>query len=143
MAIRELALNYPVEFMIVISFLIALFMTLVYKYATNQKEMRRLRNELKELQKKTKEYKRDQEKLIELQKEIASKNLEYMRYSFKPLLYTFIPIILIFVWLKNVYQNFGVILTIPLLGIGLNWIWTYVLFSFIFSLVVRKALKVY
>ncbi|OYT41536.1 hypothetical protein B6U80_01185 [Candidatus Pacearchaeota archaeon ex4484_26] len=141
--ISDLALNYPAVFMIVISFIISIFITLIYKYATNQQEMKRLKDELKELQKKAKEHKNEPEKVLEIQKELASKNLEYMKHSFKPMIYTFIPIIIVFWWLKGLYQDFGTILTIPFVGWGLNWIWTYIIFSFIFSLIVRKAVKVY
>ncbi|RLG10826.1 hypothetical protein DRN69_08545 [Candidatus Pacearchaeota archaeon] len=121
----------------------SIFITLIYKYATNQQEMKRLKDELKELQKKAKEHKNEPEKVLEIQKELASKNLEYMKHSFKPMIYTFIPIIIVFWWLKGLYQDFGTILTIPFVGWGLNWIWTYIIFSFIFSLIVRKAVKVY
>ena len=141
--INELALNYPAVFMIVISFIISIFITLIYKFTTNQGEMKELRNDLKILQQKSKEHKGNNEKILEIQKELASKNLEYMKHSFKPMFYTFLPIILVFYWLRHVYDSTGVILTIPLVGWGLNWIWTYILFSFVFSLIVRKTMKVY
>lgn len=141
--ISGLALSYPAIFVMIVSFIIAIFITLIYKYTTNQQEMKMLREELKELQKKAKEHKSDTGKVLEIQKELASKNLEYMKHSFKPMIYTFLPVILIFWWLRGIYDSVGTILTIPLVGWGLNWIWTYILFSFIFSLVVRKAMKVH
>ncbi|MBU2496442.1 MAG: DUF106 domain-containing protein [Nanoarchaeota archaeon] len=141
--INELALNYPAVFVIIASLLIAVFITFIYKITTNQREMKELKDDLKNLQKRSKEHKGNTEKMLEIQKELASKNLEYMKHSFKPMIYTFLPIIIIFYWLSSLYKNAGVILTIPLVGWGLNWIWTYILFSFVFSLIVRKTMKVY
>src|SRR3990167_6922652 len=86
----------PFWALVIISFVLSLLMTLIYKLVTNQDEMKRLKDEMKEHQKQMKE---NPEKIGELQKKAMSANLEYMRHSFKPTLITFIPIILIFGWL--------------------------------------------
>ncbi len=142
MTIAEIVAAQPALFMIAISFLIALAISLVYKYMSNQSEMKRLKGELKELQKSIKENKGKPEKLTEIQKQLAEKNITYMKHSFKPMLFTFVPAILILVWLKNLYNGIDIILTLPF-GLGLNWIWTYVIFSFVFSLILRKFLHIY
>lgn len=143
MAFEDIVASYPAIFMIVASFVIALLISVIYKYTTNQGEMKRLKGELKEMQAKMKESKDDKEKMIETQKQLASKNLEYMKHSFKPMIYTFIPVILIFWWLRRLYEETEIIFTIPVVGWGLNWIWTYIVFSFIFSLIIRKVMKVH
>ena len=143
MAVQDLVASYPALFMIVASFVIALLISVIYKYTSNQQEMKSLREEVKSLQKEVKESKEDKEKMMELQKEMAGKSIEQMKHSFKPMLYTFIPVILIFYWLRGLYEDLGVIFTLPIVGWGLNWIWTYILFSFIFSLILRKVLKVH
>ncbi len=83
-----------------ISFLITLAITLVYKFTTDQARMRHLKGELKKFQEKMKKARNDPEKLMKLQQESMSLNFELMKHSFKPTLYTFIPIIIIFGWLN-------------------------------------------
>lgn len=143
MTIQSIVTAQPAIFIVIASLVIALFISLVYKYATNQREMKRLRDELKHLQGRVKENKHNQEKILEIQKELAGKNLEYMKHSFRPMMLTFFPVIIIFWWLSSLYKDIGIVLTIPFIGLGLNWIWTYILFSFIFSLILRKALRVH
>lgn len=143
MTINDLLLLQPAISIIIVSFIIAFFITLVYKYTTNQHEMSSIRRELKELQEKAKEHKKEPEKMIEIQKELAEKNLTYMKHSFKPMMYTFLPIIIIFWWLSGIFKEIGVVLTIPFVGWGLNWIWTYIIFSLIFSMTIRKVMKIH
>ena len=143
MAINELALSQPVLFMAVASLLITIFITLIYKKVTDQSEMKRLRDELKSMQKEIKEKKDQPEKMMEIQKGLAAKNLEYMKHSFKPMLYTFFPVILVFYWLRGIFEETGTLLTLPIFGWNLNWLWTYIVFSLVFSLIVRKVMKVH
>lgn len=84
----------------IVSFLVSLLVTVIYKFVTNQEEMKRLKSELKEYQKQVKESKESPEKIMELQKKAMGVNMQYMKQSFKPTLITFIPIILIFGWLN-------------------------------------------
>jgi len=129
---------HPIFGIAFISFILTLFMTLAYKYLTDQVLMKGLKDDTKNLQNKMKEFKNDAKKLVSLQKEAMEKNMKYMMHSFKPMLVTFVPIIFIFSWLRNVYN--GVDLNLWIIH---NWIWGYILFTFIFSYVLRKALKVY
>jgi uncharacterized membrane protein (DUF106 family) len=85
-----------------LSFLIALLISLVYKYATNQDLMKSLKAEQKEYQQKIKALRDQPEKMMAMQKEAMSKNMTYMKHSFKPTLITMIPIILIFGWMAGV-----------------------------------------
>jgi uncharacterized membrane protein (DUF106 family) len=93
-------LHLPSFFAIlVISLFITLLVTIVYKYTTNQSEMKRLKEDLKKYQKEMRETK-DTKKLMEIQKKSLDLNMKYMMASFKSTLYTFIPIIIIFAWLN-------------------------------------------
>lgn len=143
MPFQNLVTAQPAMFIIVASFFIALLITFIYKYTSNQMEMKRLREELKGLQGTMKEHKGNAEKMMEVQKDLAGKNLEYMKHSFKPMFYTFIPVIIIFWWLGSLYKSIPVVLTIPGVGWNLSWVWTYIIFSFVFSMILRKALKVH
>ena len=86
----------------ILAFLIALLISLVYKFATNQDLMKSLKAEQKEYQKKIKGLRDQPEKMMAMQKEAMSKNMAYMKQSFKPTLITMIPIILIFGWMAGV-----------------------------------------
>lgn len=133
-------MNLPEPFgLLVISFLLTAVMTLVYKFMTDQKMMKELKDELKLLQKEMKELKDNPTKMMEVQKKAMEKNMKYMMHSMKPTIITFLPIIVIFSWLRNYYTAIGN----PKIFFGLSWIWTYIIFSFALGLLLRKLLKVY
>jgi len=85
---------------ILLSFLISLIITLIYKYTTDQNLMRRLKEEMKEFQKEIKELKKEPEKAMQVQKKSMQTNMKYMMQSMKSTLYSFIPIIIIFGWMN-------------------------------------------
>ena len=123
---------------LIVSFIITLLTTLVYKYFTNQDALKKLKEENQEIQKKMKEHKGDVKKMAELQKEALQKSLiEPMKHQLKPLLITFIPFLLVFGWLRLRYADTGDLL------FGLGWFGIYVISSILFSMVLRKLLKVY
>lgn len=94
-------LKFPdIVVILFISLAVTFIMTLIYKFTTDQKKMRALKDEMKQLQKKMKELQKDPKKAMSLQKQIMEKNMEYMKHSFKVTIITFIPIILIFAWLN-------------------------------------------
>ncbi len=90
----------PLSAILIISFIITVIITLVYKFATDQTVMKKLKDEMKHLQKEVKALKDDPKKAMAKQKIMMEKNMQYMKQSFKPTLYTFLPIILIFGWLN-------------------------------------------
>lgn len=94
-------LNLPYLWAIVIiSLLIAVFMTLIYKWMTDQHVMKTLKDDMKKFQQQMKEFKEHPEKVLAVQKQAMETNMKYMMHSMKPTLVTFIPIILIFGWLN-------------------------------------------
>ncbi len=90
----------PAAAILILSLLISLITTLVYKYATNQVRMKELKDQMSDFKKKMKEHKSDPAKMMEMQKEAMKHNMEYMRHSLKATLITFLPIILIFGWMN-------------------------------------------
>jgi uncharacterized membrane protein (DUF106 family) len=90
----------PFWAILVLSLIISLLITLVYKYATNQNEMKRLKDEQKEYQKRLKELRSQPDQMMKVQKEAMKKNMEYMKHSFKATLITMLPIIIIFSWMS-------------------------------------------
>lgn len=132
-----LSLPEPYGLMIV-SLILTLLMTLAYKFFTNQTMMKQLKDEMKDMQGKLKDTTQTVEQKMHLQKNMMAKNLEYMKHSMKPMLITFLPIIVIFGWLRNYYTSIGN----PKIFFGLTWLWAYLIFSIIFSILIRKLLKV-
>ena len=86
---------------VIITFVLSLIITVVYKYVTNQEMMKQLKTDLKKLQLQAKEHRKDPDRMLKIQKEMMDKNMVLMRHSFKPTLITFIPLILIMGWLQS------------------------------------------
>ncbi len=84
---------------VVISFLIALIIIIIYKFTTNQNLMKQLKEEMKEFQKQMKELRQHPEEMMKVQKKSMQTNMKYMSHSMRSTLITFIPIILIFGWM--------------------------------------------
>ena len=94
-------LNFsPMFAILLLSFLISLIILVVYKFFTNQAEMKRLKETQTEYQKKMKELRNNPEELMKVQKEAMKQNMDYMKHSFKATLITFLPVILIFGWMN-------------------------------------------
>jgi len=101
MTITETIMSiHPLLLIIGFSFIVTIISVLVYKFFTNQAEMKRLKEELKAHQKEMRDHRGDQKKLLEIQKKAMEKNMRYMQHSFKPMIFTFIPIILLFGWFQ-------------------------------------------
>ena len=86
-------------------FLVSLFVsfvvTVVYKFATNQSEMKRLKDKQKEFQVTMKSQKDNPAEMMKTQKQAMAVSFEYMKQSFKPTLITMIPVLLIFSWMAG------------------------------------------
>ncbi len=85
---------------VLLSLVISIIVTLIYKYMTDQTLMKDLKTRQKELQKRMKAAKKEPDKLMKMQKEAMELNMKTMKQSFKPMLLTFIPVIIIFGWLN-------------------------------------------
>ncbi len=85
---------------IIISLLVSIFVTLIYKLMTDQVKMKHLKKKLKHYQAEMKALRKEPEKMMKVQQQSMKVNMEYMKLSMKPTLITFIPIMIIFWWLK-------------------------------------------
>lgn len=85
----------------IMSLIISIFITVVYKYTTNQELMKKLKEDMKAHQKEMKENRNNAKKMMEIQKKAMDKNMQYMLQSFRPMLFYFLPLILVFGWLNN------------------------------------------
>ena len=91
----------PLWGILIITAIISVIITLVYKYATDQGLMKSLKTEMKELQKQMKELKEHPEEVKKIQSKFMSLNGKYTMESFKPSLYYLIPLLVIFGWLSG------------------------------------------
>jgi len=121
----------PKVSIVVLSFLVTLFMTIVTKKFTNQSRMKELKDIQKACQIKLKGSKENPEEMKRIQKEMMECSMELMKHSFRPIFITFLPLILLFWWIRGVYT--------PVLS---GWIWWYILSGVVSSIILRKALKV-
>lgn len=99
----------PALTLFLISLVLSFLSILAYKYTTNQKELKKLREKTAKIQKRMKELQKDFKKK-ESQKEINKLNMEMMllsgqqmKHSMKSTLITLIPFLLIFAWLGAHY----------------------------------------
>ncbi|MFH1585435.1 MAG: EMC3/TMCO1 family protein [archaeon] len=127
--------------MILLVTILSLFMSLMQKYTTDQKEIKRLKDEQKDLQKQMKEVKDNPEKVIELQKTMFPLTGELMKHSMRPMIYTTVPLILFFRWFMD-YFNQPALEGFKFFGF-FSWFWFYLLGSIIIGSFIRKFLKVY
>jgi uncharacterized membrane protein (DUF106 family) len=93
-----LALN-PFLAIFILSVIVTLISNLIYKFTTDQKEMKRLKLQIEDFRKKIKESKDNPKKMMKLNNEAMQVNMKYMTRSLKPMLFTFIPIILVIGWM--------------------------------------------
>lgn len=133
--------------LVIISFILTLLITLAYKLLTKQELMKALKAELKTLQQELKKVKDHPEKFTRVNKQLMEKNLQYFKQSLRPMIITFIPIIIVFGWMRKTYLPAGDLFTwgfsIPFFGTGFGWLMTYIVTSIIFSIIIRKLLKVH
>jgi len=125
--------------LIVVSIVLTFFVTLVYKFMTDQEALKSIKKEMKEIRKEMKEVKDDPTRMMELNKQSMEKSMVQMKNSFKPMIITFIPLIIIFGWLRNVYEG----VDLNFLGFINGWLWVYIIFSMIISIILRKIMKVH
>jgi uncharacterized membrane protein (DUF106 family) len=126
---------------------------LVTSRVIDQREMKRLKEELADYQKKIKEAQKkgDMKVLNRLQKQMMEKQSTMMTKSFKPMMYTFLPIILIFGWLRHYDYLSAYIATqgylvrlpfaLPKFGTTLGWLGWYIMSSFPCSTLTKKIMK--
>ncbi|MBU2576869.1 MAG: DUF106 domain-containing protein [Nanoarchaeota archaeon] len=131
MTITEMMIANPIPALIVVSVLVTFVSTLAHKWLTNQEHMKSLKKRQKEIQKELKGCK-DECLMKELNSEMLKLTGVMMKSSFKPMFVTIIPFLLLFWWLRGIYT--------PIMG-G-SWIWYYLGFSIVSSIILRKVMDV-
>ncbi|RJQ17571.1 DUF106 domain-containing protein [Candidatus Woesearchaeota archaeon] len=91
----------PVLAIFLLSAVLTFLLTIAYKYTTDQKRLKFLKEEQKKLQKEYKQHMKDPKKAMKVNEKLMGVNLEVMKKSFKSTLYTFLPLIFIFAWMNG------------------------------------------
>jgi len=125
--------------MAVVVLFINLVQTLIHKYTTDQEGLKKLKEEQKEFQAKMKELKDQPEKMMELQKQQMSNLPKSFSMSMKSMAYTAVPLILFFRWFDDFFEALGD----PDILFSFGWLGSYIIFSIIASMILRKVLKVH
>ena len=129
--ITEMLSASPKFSIAIFSVLVTLASTLVQKWLTNQEHLKSLKKRQKEIQKELKNCK-DGCVMKELNAEMMKLTGVMFKSSMKPMFVTIIPFLILFGWLRGVY--------VPLLGN--SWIWYYLGYSIVSSIIIRKVFKV-
>ena len=130
MTIMEMMVTSPKISIAVFSVLVTLISTLTQKWLTNQEHLKSLKKRQKEIQKELKGCK-EPSLMKELNSEMMKLTGIMFKSSMKPMFVTIIPFLLLFYWLRGVYD--------PILA---HWIWYYIGYSVVASIVLRKIFKV-
>lgn len=146
--IQEFVKAQPLISILLISLILNVFFTLIYKKFTNQTKLKEIKEKNKEYQKKMKELKDKPQQMMQLQKEMMQLSGEQMRMGFKPMLLTFIPFILVMGLLRGWFNGTGNFIwdwgkRVWLFNTGFGWVEGYIFSSIFFSIILRKYMKVY
>ncbi|MDD5699656.1 MAG: EMC3/TMCO1 family protein [Candidatus Nanoarchaeia archaeon] len=117
---------------VAIAFLVMLITTFITKLVTNQNRMKELKDIQKACQIKLRDNRGNPEEAKKINEEVMKCNLELMKHSFKPMLFTFIPLLLLWSFMGKVFAT-----------VVSAWVWWYIISGLIFSIALKKILKVY
>lgn len=121
--------NNPRTSIILLSFIVTLFITIVNYFMVDKERMKEIRAKQKALRKEMKECKDNPTKMMELNKQMMEDMPEQLKHSFKPMIVTIIPLLILFKWLRSTYA---------VTAIAGTWFWWYIGFSILFSMILRK-----
>jgi len=127
--ITNIIQNYPRTSIIILSFLVTFFITLVTTFMVDKKRMKEIREKQKRLKEEMKKFRDNPEKMMEINKQMIEDMPEQLKHSFKPMLVTIIPLIILFKWLKTAFA---------VTSIASSWFWWYIGASILFSMLLRK-----
>lgn len=123
--------------MLLVVFVLSLFITIIQKYTTNQKELKEIKKQQKEIQKEMKKHRNNPSKTMELNKKNMELFPKQMKLGMRSIVYTSIPLLLFFRWF---YDYFALLGSNKVLG--MHWILFYLLGSIIFSSIIKKKMDV-
>ena len=130
MTITTIIQANPTVSILLFSFLVTVFITIISYYFTDRNLMKEIKERQKALKEEMKKYKDNPSKMMELNKQMMADFPKQMKQSLKVSLITIIPMIFLFNWLQKIYA-----------GSTTHWLATYIISSIVFSIVLRKLFK--
>lgn len=128
--------------MLIIVFLLSLITVVAQKYLTDQKTLKEMKKEQKIMQEEMKKVRDDPAKFLELQKkQMASVQQTFsktLKLTSRGTLFTAIPFFLFFRWFLDQFTA----MNNPLFFGFMTWFWFYLIFTLIFTSVLRKSMDV-
>lgn len=124
---------------------ITLVITIIYKFLTNQNEMKQLKISVKEKQSKIKELqKTNPQEATKMLNEIMALSSKQMRMNMKPMLLTLVVVGITLPWLGQVFPGVVVKLpfTLPYFENDFGWLAWYIVISIPLNYYFRKLLRV-
>lgn len=122
----------PKVSLLIISIILTFFITLISLWVTDHVKMKGIKEKQKRLREEMKIHKDNPQKMMEIQKQMMEDFPHQMKESMKTSMITLIPIIFLFKWLRVVYAT---------TAIASSWIWWYIGFSIVSSMILRKLFK--
>ncbi|MBI2142066.1 DUF106 domain-containing protein, partial [Candidatus Woesearchaeota archaeon] len=98
--LQQILLLGPFAVVLLLSALVSLIITLIYKFTTDQKAMAALKTEMDRLRKEMKENK-DAKNMAEINRKLMQKTMEQFRASMKPMIITLLPALLVLGWMQG------------------------------------------
>ena len=132
MTIVESIMTNPRISIMVISLMVTIFMTLVRYLVTDKELMKEIREKQKWIREEMKRHRDNADKIAELNKQMMEHFPAQMRQTFKMMLLTMIPLLILLGWLRGVFAQ---------TTIASTWIWWYIGFSMLFSIILGKIFK--
>lgn len=136
---------------LIIALAATLFQLLVYKFFSDQKKIKEIKERQKEIKVELKKIRAEEnpEKFKQLNTETVKLSGELLRLNLKPTLLTLLPLLLLIYVMKNLYTSAGVgnIISwganLPIVGDGAGWLLSFIIFTLILNLLFRKLLNIY
>jgi len=119
-----------------ITLIINLGIAVVNHLTMDKETMREIKKEQELLKVEMKKFKDNPEKLMELQKKQFAFLPKTLEVTMRPAIYTFVPLILLIRWFSDFFTQYPA----EIFGF-LSWFWAYLIFSIIFSSILRKLFK--
>ncbi len=109
----------------------------------DQGATRKHKKRLKEIQRQIRTVK-NPKGVVKLQEEMMKINSKMFKLSFKPMIITIAPLWIMFFLLQSAYQPYGDLINLPvnlpLFGPAISWLGTYIIFSLIFSMILKPLI---
>lgn len=136
-------MSYLIE-MVLIAFGLSLVTSLVQRKIIDQDKAEKLKNKMKKLRKDVTSSIKNKKKMGKVQKKLMSLQTRYLKMTMKASLPTMAIFILAYWLMGKRYTGYSVAIPfeIPFIGSQLGWIWVFIIFSLIASLIFRKLLKI-